>query len=149
MRLILTKKDCPKETLCFTSPKDSKLMCTIEKLNQNFNQKLNPSLRAIMLIQPMLNYLWLLQCIADESHWLPRDGTPVHWRLTNPTPSISWNPLQYQMVIVVKWMWYCFHHTHLFLGLGLTKRDNFVSNITTPNLILLQHLAIMFFGQTI
>lgn len=85
-------------------------------------------------------------CLADESIWLPRDGTPVHRRLTNPTPSINWNPLKYHMVVVLKRMWYRFHQVHL--GLGLTT-EIILLVITTPNRILLQPLALMFFGKTI
>lgn len=82
-------------------------------------------------------------CVADESIWLPRDGTPVYRRLTNPTPSINWNPLKYHMVVVLKRMWYRFHQVHL--GLGLTTEIF----LLTPNRILLQPLALMFFGKTI
>lgn len=85
-------------------------------------------------------------CVADKSIWLPRDGTPVHCRLTNPTPSINWNPLKYHMVVVLKRMWYRFHQVHL--GLGLTT-EIILLVITTPNRILLQPLALMFFDKTI
>lgn len=85
-------------------------------------------------------------CVADESIWLPRDGAPVHRRLTNPTPSINWNPLKYHMVVVLKRMWYCFHQVHL--GLGFST-EIILLVITTPNRILLQPLALMFFDKTI